>query len=143
MVLKQLLGHWTLIKMSAISEDGDEIFPIGQNVRGLLTYAANGIMSAQIGSTMRPNFIDPDYRNGSTDEIIEAFNGYISYFGKYSVHEERKFIIHDVEMSLFPNWVSTKVKRYYELDMDMLILKATPISYDGILRTPTLVWKKL
>ena len=44
--MKELIGHWELIKFEAIGEE-NIIFPFGQNVRGLLYYGLDGIMSAQ------------------------------------------------------------------------------------------------
>jgi Lipocalin-like domain len=143
-------AHWSLLSMSAIAQGDDEnikggIYPIGRNVRGLLSYSENGMMSAQLGSAMRPNFSDNDFRKGSDIEIREAFNGYISYFGTYQIVEKSGIIIHDVQMSMFPNWIGTKVKRYFEFSdgEQILTLKATPIDYDGKIRTPTLVWRRI
>ena len=110
--MKELIGHWELIKFEAIGEE-NIIFPFGQNVRGLLYYGLDGIMSAQLGNSIRANFKNPDFRSAEDIEIKEAYNGYISYFGKYSVNELRKYIIHDVEMSLYPNWIGTRVIRYF------------------------------
>ena len=143
MIAKKFIGHWNLVKMCSVSENGDEILPLGANVRGLLHYSEGGIMSAQLGNAFRANFYDNDFRMGTDVEIREAFNGYISYFGKYLIIEDKGFIIHDVEMSMFPNWIGTKVKRYYEFSDDLLTLKATPIEYEGVLRTPTLIWQKI
>lgn len=143
-VIKQsILGYWELLKFEAIAEDGDIYLPFGQNVRGLLHYAENEIMSAQLGNSMRANWNSNDFRNGTESEIIEAYNGYISYFGKYSINEYRKYIIHEIEMSLYPNWINARVKRTYELNDDILILKAPQLDFNGILRIPTLTWKKI
>lgn len=138
-----LLGYWNLIKFEAIADDGSVIYPYGKNVRGMLHYADNEIMSAQLGDAMRANFVEQDFRNAKPDEIIEAFRNYIAYFGKYSINENRKYIIHEIEMSLFPNWIGTRVKRNFELNGDILILSANKLDYDGVLRTPTLTWQKI
>lgn len=138
-----IVGYWELVKFEAIAEDGDIIYPFGKNVRGLLHYADNELMSAQLGSTMRANFNNEDFRFGEDDEIREAFNGFISYFGKYSINENRNYIIHEVDLSLFPNWMNTRVKRLYEFDNGLLLLKAPKLDYKGIKRTPILTWKKI
>lgn len=141
-IKENFIGCWKLISMTLESENGDKIFPMGKKVSGLLIYNSNGIMSAQLGSSSRENFTDPDYRKGKDIEIVESFNKYISYFGKFKINESRKFVIHEVEQSLFPNWIGTKVKRYYSFNEDFLTLKATPISQSNKLVTPTLLWKK-
>ena len=46
-------------------------------------------------------------------------------------------------MSLYPNWIGTRVKRFYELQDDILILTASKLDYNGIMRIPTLTWKKI
>ena len=143
MINSKLLGFWELVKFEAIADDGTAIYPFGQNVRGLLYYGSDEIMSAQLGNVMRANFENPDFRFPSSTETQEAFNGYISYFGKYSVNEARQYIIHEIEMSLFPNWIGTRVKRFYEIKGDFLILSASKLDYNGVYRVPTLTWKKI
>jgi len=138
-----LKGYWELVKFEAVADDGSVIYPFGKNVRGLLHYADNEIMSAQLGDAMRPNFSNEDFRKAVPNEILEAYNGYISYFGKYSVNEHRKYIIHEIEMSLYPNWIGTRVKRGFDLNGDFLVLTASQLDYDGVLRTPTLTWQKM
>jgi hypothetical protein len=141
-IKEKFLGQWNLISMTSENED-EILYPIGRNVKGLLSYSENNIMSAQLGSLSREKFLNPDYRKGTDIEIINSFNNYISYFGKYKINEDREFIIHQVEQSLFPNWIGTKVKRYYHFFENKLTLKVTPISYNGKLMTPTLLWEKI
>jgi hypothetical protein len=138
-----IMGYWELLKFEAIAEDGSVILPFGQNVRGLLHYGENELMSAQLGNTMRANFESEDFRKGKSKEIIEAYSGYISYFGRYYVNEYRKYIIHEIDLSLYPNWINTRVKRSYEIKDNILILKASQLDYDGVKRIPTLTWKKI
>lgn len=141
-IKERFIGTWELLAMSSVADDGTTIYPMGKEVKGLLAYFEDGTMSAQLGSLTRSKFLNPDYRKGSSEEIIESFNNYISYFGEYKINIERGFIFHDVKQSLFPNWIGTKVKRYYNFEGNFLTLKATPISYSGKLMTPTLNWRK-
>jgi len=139
----KFIGNWNLISMFSQAEDKSKIFPNSNQVNGLLIYTNDGIISAQLGNANRIKFKNQDFRKGNDFEINQAFNGYISYFGNYSINHEKEYIVHDIKMSLFPNWINTKVKRYYEFDEDILTLKATPILYDNVLRTPTLIWQKI
>ncbi|MDC1067541.1 lipocalin-like domain-containing protein [Candidatus Kapabacteria bacterium] len=140
-MIEKFLGNWNLISMTMESDDGEIYYPIGKEVNGLLIYTNDGLMSAQLGSIQRTNFKNPDYRKGKESEIINSFNNYISYFGKFEINKKRNFVVHKVEQSLFPNWIGTKVKRYYSFEGSNLVLKATPISNDGKLFTPTLRWE--
>lgn len=136
------IGEWSLISMTNEIDNKIISTPNGNNLKGLLIYNETGTMSAQLGNFERSKFKSNDFRYGLTDEIIPAFNGFISYFGTYSINEEKSYIVHNVEMSLFPNWIGTKVKRYYEFKDNLLILRATPILENGIEVTPTLKWER-
>lgn len=138
----KFIGEWTLISMTNEKSDGTITYPNSQNVKGLLSYSEKNTMSAQLGSLDRNKFVSNDFRFGTNEEIITAFNGYISYFGTYEINEEKQYIIHHIEMSLFPNWIGTKVKRFFEFIDDSLILRATAISENGISVIPTLTWKR-
>ena len=43
-----IVGYWELVKFEAIADDGDVLYPFGQNVRGLLHYAVNKIFSVAL-----------------------------------------------------------------------------------------------
>jgi hypothetical protein len=138
------VGEWTLVEMSL--RDGDEAieYPNGRDAKGRLIYTEGGLITAQIGNPDRKRCVDPDYRNPTESELSELYPQYISYFGRYEVIEERGVVVHDIEMSLFPNWIGTKVKRYYSFsgNNDTLELKATPIRHNGKLAEPLLRWKR-
>lgn len=154
-----LIGEWELVDMyfesvsreitsREITSKAEIIHkPMGNNPYGLLIYTKNGFMSAQLGNLNRTKFENPDYRYGKTNEIIEAFNQYIAYTGKYEVNENKQFIIHKVKMSMFPNWIGQNVKRYYETEFvgsDVyLYLKATEILHENVSVIPTIKWRKI
>lgn len=144
MIKDKFVANWQLVEMYSIDENSNKIHPYGET-KGLLTYTNDNIMSAQIGKIKRNLFEDNDYRKGQKDEIEIAFNGFISYFGTYSINEKQSYILHNVQMSLFPNWIGQKVKRIYEFqdNYNILILKAPQLIYDGVERTPTLVWSRI
>lgn len=142
-IIENFIGNWDLISMTSVAESGEVIYPLGIKVKGLLAYSEIGLMSAQLGSLDRKKFSNSDYRMGSGIEIIDSFNNFISYFGKFKINEERNYVIHEIEQSLFPNWIGSKVKRYFEFKENILTLRATPISYEGKLMTPTLKWQRI
>lgn len=138
----KFIGEWSLVSMTNESSDGVISYPNGKNVKGLLIYSDHNTISAQLGNSERNKFQSNDFRFGKDDEIKLAFNSYISYFGTYEINTEKHFVIHNIEMSLFPNWIGTKVKRYFEFNGECLVLRATPILENEIEVTPTLRWKR-
>lgn len=141
----KIKGKYKLQEFFFLSKNGSKHYPFGIKVAGLLIYD-NDIMSAQLGSLDRNQFESEDYRLGKKDEIIESFNNYISYMGKYQVFENGTYIVHRVEQSLFPNWIGKNVKRFYEFqtidNQEYLTLKASPILHNQEEVTPYLIWKK-
>lgn len=155
MKIKELLiGEWELIDMyfegvTDYSNSNPNVIhrPMSNSPYGLLIYTKSGYMSAQLGNLNRVKFENPDYRFGKPNEIIEAFNQYIAYTGKYEVNESKNFIVHKVKMSMFPNWIGQNVKRYYSTenigDEIYLYLKATEIIHNNIAVIPTIKWRKI
>lgn len=66
---------------------------------------------------------------------------YISYAGTYEVHED--YVLHHIEVSLFPNWVGGTQKRFFERDGDRLTLISPPIVLQDQSVTYHLVWQKV
>ena len=66
--------------------------------------------------------------NASAEEIREAVNGFIAYFGTFDVDESAKTVIHHVEACLVPGWVGTDLKRNYRFTANRLVLTAATTS---------------
>jgi len=89
----------------------------------------------------RTAFASGDIRGGTVDEKIEAFNGYISYSGRFEVKGDK--VIHVIEVSLFPNWIGESQERFYSFDEDTLTL-STPLQLvGGMMLSSHLVWEKV
>ncbi|GAB5465329.1 MAG: lipocalin-like domain-containing protein [Candidatus Kapaibacteriales bacterium] len=142
-----IIGQWSLVEMFIEFDSGERIYPNGKKAIGQLIYLENGIMSAQIGNTERTKSKINDYRAVDKDFTFDNYKEYISYFGTYEVIDSKKYITHEVRMSLFPNWIGQRVKRYFKIrHMDgvaILTLRATKIKVDGELGVPTIVWEKI
>ena len=109
--------------------------------KGYLIYSPEGYMSVPFMKEDRRLFASGDIRGGTVDEKIEAFNGYVSYCGRYSV--EGDVVIHDIEVSLFPNWVGERQERFFEFDGNQLTL-STPLQLVGGLSLSShLVWVRV
>jgi len=108
---------------------------------GYLIYSSEGYMSVSFMKAGRTEFASGDIRGGSVEEKIEAFNGYISYSGRFEVSEDT--VTHVIEVSLFPNWIGERQERYYELSNDRLTL-STPLQLVGGMKLSShLVWEKV
>lgn len=133
-------GTYELIEKYSIKTDGTKIHPWGKDVKGMIIYTDTHV-SAQLGVRQRANLSTFNFRDAEESEAREAFISYIAYFGAYTVKDEH--VIHDVEQSLFPNWIGHKVKRYYRFEGDLLYLEAKEIASTTGLDKTVLVWKRL
>src|ERR1043166_9590255 len=83
----QFVGAWKLISFERRTTAGQVSYPMGPNPVGRITYDARGRMSAQLMRPDRPKFQAPNMARGSAEEKATAFDGYIAYYGTYSVNE--------------------------------------------------------
>ena len=79
-------------------------------------------MSAVMSKLARPRFESDNLRAGTPEETKAAFDGYLSYCGRYTFLGDR--VVHHVEMSMFPNWTGGDQYRFASLQDDKLILTA-------------------
>lgn len=133
-------GTYQLIEKYSIRVDGSKIHPWGEDVKGMIIYTDTHV-SAQLGVSKRKSFSDYNFRKATESESQEAFTTYIAYFGTYSIMDG--YVVHNIEQSLFPNWIGQKVKRYYRFEGDMLYLEAKEIAQTTGLEKTVLEWKRL
>ena len=137
--LEDFIGAWRLVSVETRKED-ESLHRQGKRT-GYLIYSGDGYMSVAFMKEGRTEFTSGDIRGGTVEEKIEAFNGYISYSGRFEVEGER--VIHCIEVSLFPNWIGERQERFYEFDGDQLTL-STPLQLvGGMSLTSHLVWEKV
>jgi hypothetical protein len=117
--------------------------PFGEHVTGQLVYDAGGNMSAQIMGNARSTFASNDAARGSDSEVREAFEGYIGYFGTYSVDSEKHTVTHRVRGSSFPNAVGSDQLRFYKFDGEWLLLSTPPVVLQGAALEFVLVWERV
>jgi len=120
----EFIGVWKLVRFERRTTSGDLSYPMGRNPVGRLTYDAGGRMSAQIMRPDRPAFRDASSSRGSAEEKSAAFDGYLAYYGTYTVDEKTHTVIHHVEASLYPNWARSEQRRLFEFSEGRLILRA-------------------
>ena len=124
----RFIGVWRLISLVRKSQDGHIDYPYGDRPVGRITYDKAGRMSAQLMRPGRRSTVAPGVSfsagNASGQEIREAVNGYIAYFGTFDVDEPAHSVIHHVQACLIPSWVGTDLKRTYRFNSTRLVLTA-------------------
>jgi hypothetical protein len=121
---ERLIGTWTLSSFTLKHPTGRETHPYGTDAVGMLIYDGKGHMAGQLMSRRRPAFGSDRPRGGNDHEVRAAFEGYIAYFGTYTVDESIAVVTHHVQGALLPNWVSSQQKRNIEFREGRLVLSA-------------------
>jgi hypothetical protein len=120
----EFIGAWTLVSYERRTAAGGLEYPMGAHPVGRIAYDPLGRMSAQLMRADRPRF---ENSPGSAEEKIAAFDGYVAYYGTYTVNPANHTVVHHVEASLNPNWVGTDLTRSYEFSGSQLILRTSEL----------------
>jgi len=137
-------GAWRLLSCETRDSNGQVEYPFGEQPGGQLLYDGAGNMSAQLGRTNRARFTSRDPALGTDAEVRDAFDGYIAYFGTYSIDESKRAVTHHVIGASFPNWVGVDLVRLYVFDdSGRLQLATPPIVVGGRSLEYVLVWERM
>ncbi|MEO8677955.1 MAG: lipocalin-like domain-containing protein [Vicinamibacterales bacterium] len=142
-VAAALVGTWKLLSWEARSASGEATWPLGTNAVGVLTYDPYGHVSVQLMRPSRPPFASGDPFRGTPEEVKDASEGFLSYFGTYSVDEAAGRITHHVEGSSFPNYVGTDLQRTFTLTGDKLTLVSVSRTIGGQTGNGILTWERV
>jgi Lipocalin-like domain len=123
-----LIGSWKLLSWEnrSVEEDGRISNPLGEDATGYIMYNQDGYMFVAIMSPHRLKFAGEDLLSGTPEEETQAEETFLSYCGRYELREDR--VIHQIELSSFPNWVGVEQERLMELRGNRLTLSTHPIS---------------
>ena len=138
-----LVGTWRLLTWASEGDDGTIDHPMGDRPEGVLVYTADGTMITTIGEPGRKPIDGGDMLAGPADQRLTAMITFIAYSGTF--HVEGPDVVHDVTMSLFPNWIGTKQRRHVTLSTDRreLTLRADPLVLRGRRSTQRLTWERV
>ena len=104
-VRKQLAGEWALVKYEIFGENG-QTRPGNYDV-GRINYGEHE-MSAHLMRSGRPK------ESPATEAArAVAYQGYLGYFGPYTIDAGKQVVVHHVAGSSLPNWVGSEQVRYY------------------------------
>jgi hypothetical protein len=106
---RSLVGVWRLRRYWTAYHDGPELYPLGEEARGYIVYTQDGFMSGTMQRSGIAPFATPDRLAASSEEKSRAFDGYVTYCGRYRVEGETAY--HSIELSLVPNWIGEEQTR--------------------------------
>lgn len=138
-ISNDFIGMWTLQKCVAIPKDGKVNYPYGEKPVGQLLYDEKGNMMVEIMKPGIKKFASANLLQGTPEEILPAYYGFIAYYGTYSVIPDSNIVIHHLKACSFPNWINQDQKRYYEIKKNQLILRTPWIGSERY----ELTWQKL
>jgi hypothetical protein len=135
-VKDRLVGAWKLVKWEVYDASGGAPRPGTYDV-GQVIYDAGGQMSAHL---MNSAMASQKGRTTDADRAAAA-RLYIGYFGRFTVDEGKRMVVHHVTGSSFPTYVGSQQVRYYNLAADGNSL--TLSLKDGERVTQTLYWERI
>lgn len=118
-----LLGTWHLVEWTATVDD-TVVSPFGGDVDGLLTYTADGWMWAALQRRGRALLDTGTLAAATGRQRAAAAAGYVSYAGRWTLDGDR--VVHDVHLSLFPDWVGDHQIRMVTWEDADLVLSTPP-----------------
>lgn len=120
-VSTKLVGSWRLVSWISHQPDGTIKHTMGENPTGLLIYDRSGNMSVQIMDSFRPDF-EMGYSATNLEELKKIFDGYLAYFGTYTIDETQHAVVHHVKAITNPSFYGADLIRYFDLSGDQLVL---------------------
>jgi hypothetical protein len=139
---EKLVGTWNVISFSDSLSNGGVFYQLGEKPSGGIIYTADGFMSLQLAREPRPTFA-AGYQQATRDEIKNALEAYVAYYGTYRIDEQESIITHHVLGSLWPDMIGTNQVRPFELSGDRFTLKPPPFEMDGVVHTRRLVLERV
>jgi hypothetical protein len=143
MTIAPFTGAWKLISSEMRSSSGEVQYPLGEDCAGRLIVDSAGNFTAQLMRPDRPEFASGDVVRGTDEEIRTAYQGFVAFWAKIEVDEEKKEMTYVVEGSLFPNWIGHRNLRYYEFEGNRLTLKTPAFLMAEQEVTGVLVWERV
>jgi hypothetical protein len=117
-----IVGCYQVVSVEHFT-DGGALQPFGDDPRGVLMYAAEGLMSAVLMRSDRPNLAMDLLAGTSTAsdaDVVDAFHSAYGFAGRYEVVGDE--VHHHLEVATVPNWCGTTQVRPFELGAGSLTL---------------------
>jgi len=135
----KLVGTWKLVSASSTTSNGDESgTPYGASPAGLLTYTADGRVTALISYDGRKPL---SFGGGTLEEQAEAFKTFLSYAGWYTLKGDK--VTHHIEISSIQNYVGKDLVRSVKFHGDQIVLVTPPTPVNGKIQSVELTWQRV
>ena len=135
-----LHGRWSLVEAYAIDAAGKRLHDAyGTEPNGMLHYGEDGRMMALVTHGGRAP-LDGDRLAAPAEQRAEAFRSTFAYAGRYRTDGDR--VVHEVEMSTYPNWVGTALVRTLAFEDGAAVLTTPPQMQNGRMTVYRLVWRR-
>ena len=139
----QFPGVWKLEKWDYTDDSGNVSLPWDGRARGEFRFDENGGVAVQMMREGRPvesPIGGPSWAESLTpDERKQVLDGYIAYWGKYTVDDAAKMLRIEAEGSIRAGWAGGKQERKFEFSPDGTVLTLLYIIPSG---THRLVWRR-
>ncbi|MFA6109896.1 MAG: lipocalin-like domain-containing protein [Candidatus Latescibacterota bacterium] len=141
---RAFVGTWQLVSFEGRPEGGGAlIYPLGPDAIGQLRYDDAGNMGVFLGQRNRPQFVSGDRRAGTDAEVRAAYEGIVTYFGKYTIDQVNGTVTHHVVGADYPNWEGGEQVRWYQLEPGRLSLLTPPMLVHGQMTVYALVFERV
>ena len=134
----QVVGMWKLVSAEA-EQNGKKIEFFGPNPVGLYIFDASGRFAGQVMRSDLPKFASGNRYQGTPEENKAVVQGFIGYFGTYTVIEPGTLVLHIVASS-YPNFDGTDQKRFISIHGDEMQYRSAATSFGASAHQ---VWKRL
>ena len=136
-----LVGTWVLVDWRSELDGAHHGHPMGADAVGQLLYGADGGVAAALSFADRAAFGTTQLHKGTADQRDLAALTYVSYAGRWRLDGDR--VHHQVDLSLFPDWVGTVLVRWAQLEGDRLVLRTEPEVTGAGEVVNVLTWQRL
>lgn len=142
--ITDLVGAWRFVSAEEVFADGERRAQFGPNADGYLSYSANGIVTAVLGSTTRPASGGAGPESATDAEVVAMARDFIAYGGPFTLDPETDTVTHHIDIALFPGWQGGEQVRTFTVHDDILrgrTLQA--VSPDGRSLHVELTWSRV
>ena len=108
---EQLVGTWNLVIAEITAANGTKTLPFGPSPKGQIVFTADGHFSQVHVSSGLPKIAGNNRLNGTDADNRAIVQGTLSFFGTYTVDEEKKTVTFNIAASTYPNAEGTSQTR--------------------------------